>query len=142
MKDINTYLNESLQNERIDEGFKDFIRKFAITAAVATSCLTAAAQSPQRMSQTNFEHKQIEIVHSLQKKYNTDDIIKIVGTGIDAAAARTDAMAQADNIIYKQTKSNNPEKYCIAFSQNSKTQNGCNYVIYMVKINVNDYLMQ
>lgn len=141
MKDINTYLNESLQNERIDEGFKDFIKKFALTAAIAASCLTAAAQTPQRMSQTNFEHKQVEIVHSLQKKYNTDDIIKIVGTGVDAEAARADAMFQADSIIYKQTKSNNPEKYCIVFSQNSKTTNGCNYVIYMAKIHTSTYNM-
>lgn len=141
MKAINTYLNESLQNERIDEGFKDFIKKFALTAAIATSCLTAAAQSPHRMSQANFEHKQIEIEHSLQKKYNTDDIIKIVGTGFDIEAAREDAMVQADNIIHKQTKSNNPEKYCIVFAQNSKTSNGCNYVIYMAKINTNTYNM-
>ena len=41
----------------------------------------------------------------------------------------------------KQTKSNNSEKYCIVFAQNSKTSNGCNYVIYMAKINMNTYNM-
>ena len=61
------------------------------------------------MSQTNFEHEQIEIEHSLQKKYNTNDIIKIVGTGFDKAAARQNVMVQVDNIIHKKIKSNNPE---------------------------------
>lgn len=83
MKDINIYLYESLENERIDEGFKDFIRKFAITAAVATSCLSAAAKPPQRVEDAKLNKQIVSVEKDLIKfghAKSNDEIQVIIQT--------------------------------------------------------------
>lgn len=84
MKDINIYLYESLENERIDEGFKDFIRKFALTTAIATSCLNAAAKPIQHVDDVKI-NKQIVQDEKFLLKYgkidNKDDINLIIKSG-------------------------------------------------------------
>ena len=90
MKDINIYLYESLENERIDEGFKDFIRKFAITAAVATSCLSAAAKPPQHVDDVKLNKQIVSVEKDLMKSGyadNKDDIQIIMHNAKDRAIA-------------------------------------------------------
>ena len=90
MKDINIYLYESLENERIDEGFKDFIRKFAITAAVATSCLSAAAKPPQHVDDVKLNKQIVSVEKDLIKfghVENKDDIQIIIQTAKNRTVA-------------------------------------------------------
>lgn len=53
-----TYTQEEC--EQINEGFKDFVKKFALTTAIATSCLTAMAKpivvnNPDKVIETQKE---------------------------------------------------------------------------------------
>ena len=103
MKDINIYLYESLENERIDEGFKDFIRKFAITAAVATSCLTAAAKPPQRVDDAKLNKQIVSVEKDLIKfgHAKSNDEIQVI---IQTAKNRTVAHSLAQQDFINKTK--------------------------------------
>ena len=103
MKDINIYLYESLENERIDEGFKDFIRKFAITAAVATSCLTAAAKPPQRVDDAKLNKQIVSVEKDLIKfgHAKSNDEIQVI---IQTAKNRTVAHRLAEQDFINKTK--------------------------------------
>ncbi len=103
MKDINIYLYESLEDNRIDEGFKDFIRKFAITAAVATSCLSAAAKPPQHVDDVKLNKQIVSVEKDLIKfghVENKDDIQIIIQT----AKNRTVAHRLAEQDFINKTK--------------------------------------
>lgn len=103
MKDINIYLYESLENERIDEGFKDFIRKFAITAAVATSCLSAAAKPPQRVDDAKLNKQIVSVEKDLIKfgHAKSNDEIQVI---IQTAKNRTVAHRLAEQDFINKTK--------------------------------------
>jgi hypothetical protein len=103
MKDINIYLYESLENERIDEGFKDFIRKFAITAAVATTCLSAAAKPPQRVEDAKLNKQIVSVEKDLIKfgHAKSNDEIQVI---IQTAKNRTVAHRLAEQDFINKTK--------------------------------------
>jgi hypothetical protein len=103
MKDINIYLYESLENERIDEGFKDFIRKFAITAAVATTCLSAAAKPPQRVDDAKLNKQIVSVEKDLIKfgHAKSNDEIQVI---IQTAKNRTVAHRLAEQDFINKTK--------------------------------------
>lgn len=105
MKDINIYLYESLENERIDEGFKDFIRKFAITAAVATSCLAASAKPPQHIDNVKLNKQIVNTEKDLVKfgyTENTEDIQLIIQSGKKQAVTQALAMEKfRQKTLYK-----------------------------------------
>lgn len=116
MKDINTYLYESLENERIDEGFKDFIRKFAITAAVATSCLAAAAKPAQHVDDVKLNKQIVSVEKDLMKfgyVDNKDDIQMIIQT----AKNRNVAHRLAEQEFVDKTN-NNAELLKVSFFEN------------------------
>lgn len=103
MKDINIYLYESLEDNRIDEGFKDFIRKFAITTAVATACLSAAAKPPQHVDDVKLNKQIVSVEKDLIKfghVENKDDIQIIIQT----AKNRTVAHRLAEQDFINKTK--------------------------------------
>lgn len=104
MKDINIYLYESLENERIDEGFKDFIRKFAITAAVATSCLSAAAKPPQRVDDAKLNKQIVSVEKDLIKfgHAKSNDEIQVI---IQTAKNRNVAHRLAEQDFINKTNS-------------------------------------
>lgn len=91
MKPIEIYLNESLyhDNEIIEEGFKDFIRKFAITAAVATSCLTAVAKPIVVNNPDNVVKTQKEILVKAEKDTKKDCKLFIANGSSEARATQT-----------------------------------------------------
>ena len=103
MKDINIYLYESLENERLDEGFKDFIRKFAITAAVATTCLSAAAKPPQRVDDAKLNKQIVSVEKDLIKfgHAKSNDEIQVI---IQTAKNRTVAHRLAEQDFINKTK--------------------------------------
>lgn len=95
MKDINIYLYESLENERIDEGFKDFIRKFALTTTIAASCLSAAAKPPQHIDNVKLNKQIVNTEKDLVKfgyTENTEDIQLIIQSGKKQAVTQALAM--------------------------------------------------
>lgn len=91
MKPIEIYLNESLyhNDEIIEEGFKDFIRKFAITAAVATSCLTAVAKPIVVNNPDKVIDTQKEILVKAEKDTKKDCKLFIAKGSSEAWAKQT-----------------------------------------------------
>ena len=72
MKSLKEYLLEE-KEEIIDEGLKDWIRKVAITAAVATSCLGGAAANKTTIDKLpNYTDKQQEYSINTMKKEATN----------------------------------------------------------------------
>ena len=57
------YMYSQEEYEQIDEGFKDFIRKFALTAAIATACISSmsakdyVANTPRQLEKITKEIK-------------------------------------------------------------------------------------
>lgn len=104
MKTLQLYIVESLENEQqIDEGLKDFIKKFAITTAVAASCLTAFAQQPPKLSNTEVGQTTIEMVQTAQQDYDVkkDDVLTVDGISPNGQMARNIAMGKARAEIAK-----------------------------------------
>jgi hypothetical protein len=66
----NIYTQEEL--EQINEGFKDFVKKFALTAAIATSCLTAMAKPIEVKNPDKVMDVQKEILAKAEKKTKQD----------------------------------------------------------------------
>jgi hypothetical protein len=58
--------------EQINEGFKDFIKKFALTAVIASSCLTAMAKPIVVKNPDKVMNVQKEILAKAEKKTNKD----------------------------------------------------------------------
>lgn len=97
MKTLQCFINEKLQENNemiIDEGLKDWIRKFAITSAVAASCLTGLAQTPQSFNNdSTIDHNKQKIEMTAQKKY--DDVIQVEAISIKRNLAMSKAKQRA-----------------------------------------------
>ena len=108
MKTLNTYLSESLNinDEELNEGIKDdiksFIKKFALTAAIATSCLASLNAKPtilNNVQQFYGSHNNTEIVQ--QSDVKEKDIVTFEGTSLDEQFARNIARSQAYAFLSK-----------------------------------------
>ena len=108
MKTLNTYLSESLNinDEELNEGIKDdiksFIKKFALTAAIATSCLASLNAKPtilNNVQQFYGPHNNTEIVQQSDAKEK--DIVTFEGTSLDEQFARNIARSQAYAFLAK-----------------------------------------
>ena len=83
IKKFNEFVNENIsfrnelynyqdEYEQIDEGFKDFIRKFALTSAIAMSCISAMAHEYVAKNPKQLEKIKTEIQSDAEtrlKKY-------------------------------------------------------------------------
>ena len=100
-----SHFDDFLYDERIDEGFKDFIRKAAITAAVATSCITAmAAPKSQPSSIENAKYQMEHTIDKLNQKYN-HNIHFVIGTASNGLDSQKSAREQIVDYVKEKTGS-------------------------------------
>ena len=108
MKTLNTYLSESLNinDEELNEGIKDdiksFIKKFALTAAIATSCLASLNAKPtilNNMHQFYAPNNNTEIVQ--QSDVKEKDVVTFEGISLREHMAENTARAQAYAFLSK-----------------------------------------
>ena len=87
----------------LNEGFNDFIKKFALTTAIATSCITAAAKPVDNYTDNNKLNKEIIQKEKDLVKFgyaeNTNDIHLIIKQGTKTSV--TQAMARQE--FYNKT---------------------------------------
>ncbi len=79
-----TYTQEEF--EQINEGFKDFIKKFALTAVIASSCLTAMAKPIVVKNPDKVMNVQKEILAKAEKTSNKDCKLLIAKGSTEAIA--------------------------------------------------------
>jgi hypothetical protein len=134
MKTLQLYIVESLENEQqIDEGLKDFIKKFALTTAIAASCLTSFSQQPTKLSNTEVGQTTIEMVQNVRQDYDVkkDDILTIEEISPNAQMARNVAMAKARAEISKN------KNYRIADVKTMYNQQKKLYKVVVILVNSN-----
>jgi hypothetical protein len=102
------YLNrfdEFIYEDRIDEGFKDFIRKAAISVAVATSCLTSMAAPKTQPASIEIAKSQIEHkIDKLNQQYKSA-IHFAIGAGEHSIDAMKSSRQQIIDYVKEKTGS-------------------------------------
>lgn len=97
------HITEIQEETLINEGFNDFIKKFALTAAIATSCITAAAKPTENYTDNNKLNKEITQKENSLVKFgyaqNKDDIHVIIKQGSKTSV--TQALARQE--FYNKT---------------------------------------
>lgn len=134
MKTLQLYIIESLENEQqIDEGLKDFIKKFALTTAIAASCLTSFGQQPTKLSNTEVGQTTIEMVQNVQQDYDVkkDDVLTVEGISPNSQMARNIAMTKARGEISKN------KNYRIADVKTMYNQQKKLYKVVVILVNSN-----
>ena len=124
---------DKISGNEIDEGLKDFIKKFAITTAVAASCLTAFAQQPPKMSNSEVGQATIEMTQVVQQDYDVkkDDVLTIEEISQSEQLARNVALAKARVEISKN------KNYRIADVKHMYNQQKKLYKVVVVLVNSN-----
>ena len=90
IKKFEEFINEDIYTqeecEQINEGFKDFVKKFALTAAIATSCLTAMAKPIVVKNPDKVMSVQKEILAKAEKDTKKDCKLLIAKSSTEANA--------------------------------------------------------
>ena len=99
MQSLHESIHKNIISEDIlNEGFSDFIKKFALTAAIATSCLTAAAKPAESyVDNTKLNKEIVQKERDLVKfgyAQNVNDVHLIIKSGTKTSV--TQAMARQD----------------------------------------------
>jgi hypothetical protein len=121
----NNLINEYnlLTEEQLNEGFKDFLKKFALTAAIATSCLTAAAKPAEQYVDNNKLNKEIVQKEKDLVKFgyapNTNDIHLIIKSG--AKTSVTQAMARQEFYVKTVNQGINAKILKTEYFKNAET---------------------
>ena len=121
--------------DTINEGkIADFIKKFALSATLATSCLTALANAPVQATDSQIAQAKNNMEVSIQQKLKTPPIVFTARSSKDylAYSSLQNKILQAEKLHGMSLRYVNIEKY------HNKETNTYLYIAYMVDINSSD----
>ena len=96
MKNIKEYINESIEYQ-IDEGLKEWFKKFALTGAIALASINSINAQAINVNQNYLDDAKDKIENVMQQEY--DDVKTVEGVSKDEQLALNTAKGHADKEI-------------------------------------------